>query len=68
MAQKHGFWSFQENRVISFVWTCVKWKFLWFINILKNLHAWEKSGSQAIAKNGSRLMSDFDFWHVDRHE
>ena len=65
---------------------CVKWKFLWFINILQKLHAWEKSGSQVIAKNCSqpmgfqysvffnrqyfinRLISDFDFWHVDRHE
>ena len=35
---------------------CVKWKFLWFINILRKLHAWEKSGSQVIAKNGSRPM------------
>ena len=35
---------------------CVKWKFLWFINILQKLHAWEKSGSQVIAKNGSRPM------------
>ena len=31
----------------------VKWKFLWFINILLKLHAWEKSGCQVIAKNGS---------------
>ena len=34
----------------------VKLKFLWFINILRKLHAWEKSGSQVIAKNGSRPM------------
>ena len=33
---------------------CVKQKFLWFINILGKLCAWEKSGSQVIAKNGSR--------------
>ena len=33
---------------------CVKWKFLWFINILQKLDAWEKSGSQIIAKNGFR--------------
>ena len=32
---------------------CVKWKFLWFINLLQKLHAWEKSGSEVIAKNGS---------------
>ena len=24
---------------------CVKRKFLWFINILQKLHAWERSGS-----------------------
>ena len=35
---------------------CVKQKFLWFINILRKLHAWEKSGSQVIAKNVSWPM------------
>ena len=35
---------------------CVKRKFLRFINILQKLHAWEKSDSQVIAKNGSRPM------------
>ena len=35
---------------------CVKSKYLWFINILQKLHAWEKSGSQVIAKNGSQLV------------
>ena len=35
---------------------CVKWKFLWFINILWKLYAWEKSGSQVIAKNDSQPM------------
>ena len=35
---------------------CVKRKFLSFINILLKLHAWEKSGSQVITKNGSRPM------------
>ena len=35
---------------------CVKQKFLWFVNILQKLHTWEKSGSQVIAKNGSRPM------------
>ena len=34
----------------------VKRKFLWFINILRKFHAWEKSGSQAIAKNVSQPM------------
>ena len=40
--------------VLSGIW--VKLKFLWFINILWKLHAWEKSGSQVIAKNGSWPM------------
>ena len=51
---------------------------------LRKLHAWEKPGSQFTAKNGSRpmrfqyslidnistnrLISHFDFCHVDRHE
>ena len=35
---------------------CVKRKFLWFISILRKLHAWEKSGSQVIAKNCSGPM------------
>ena len=39
---------------------CVKRKFLWFINILQKLHAWEKSGFQVIAKNGSWSMR---FWY-----
>ena len=34
----------------------VKQKFLWFINILQKLHAWEKSGSQVIVENGSWPM------------
>ena len=34
----------------------VKSKFLWFINILRKLHAREKSGAQVIAKNGSPPM------------
>ena len=35
---------------------CFKWKFLWFINILQKLHAWEKSGSQVIVKCASWPM------------
>ena len=35
---------------------CVKWKFLLFINILRKLRAWKKSGSQVVAKNVSRPM------------
>ena len=34
----------------------VKWKFLRFIEILKKLPAWEKSGSQVMTKNGSQPM------------
>ena len=34
----------------------VKREFLWFIDILRKLHAWVKSGSQVIAKNGSWPM------------
>ena len=29
---------------------CVYRKFLWFINILRKLHAWEKSGCQVSQK------------------
>ena len=34
----------------------VKREFLWFIDILRKLHAWVKSGSQVIAKDISRPM------------
>ena len=46
------------KKILSLVLSgiCVKWKFLWFINILQKLHAWEKFSSQVIAKNGSQLM------------
>ena len=57
---------------------CVKRKFLWFINILQKLDALEKSDSQVIAQWDfsilyrpyfiNRLISDFDFWHLERHE
>ena len=57
---------------------CVKPKFLWFINILQKLDALEKSDSQVIAQWDfsilcrpyfiNRLISDFDFWHLERHE
>ena len=33
-------------------------------SILQKLHAWEKSGSQVIAKNGSQPIR----FHVDRHK
>ena len=35
---------------------CVKQKFSWFINILRRLHDWEKSGAQIITRNGSWPM------------
>ena len=43
------------KKITSFVLSriCVKGKFFWFINIVRKLHAWQKSGSQIIAKNGS---------------
>ena len=55
---------------------CVKWKFLWFINVLQKLHTWEKYGSQWLLANKislffncqyftNRLISHFEFWHVD---
>ena len=54
---------------------CVKWKFSWFINILRKLYAWEKMalGNEiSVVFNCQyfiiRLISDFDFWHVDRSE
>ena len=48
---------FKKITSLVFSVVCVKWKFLWFIiNILRKLHAWEKSVSQVIAKNGSRPM------------
>ena len=37
---------------------CLKWKFLWLINILRKLHAWEKSSAQVIAK---MVLSQWDF-------
>ena len=42
------------KKIVSLVLSgiCLKRKFLWFINILQKLRAWEKSGSQVIAKNG----------------
>ena len=54
---KTGFLDFLK-KIASLVLSGIyaKRKFLWFINILRKLHAWEKSGSQVIAKNGSRPM------------
>ena len=50
------FKCFREIMQLVLSGVCVKWKFVWFINILRKLHAWEKSGSQVIAKKGSRPM------------
>ena len=50
------FGLFKKITSLVFSGICVKQKFLWFINILQKLHAWEKSSSQVIAKNGSRPM------------
>ena len=33
---------------------CIKFKFLWFINIVRKLHAWGKSSSQVKAKMALR--------------
>ena len=35
---------------------CVERKCLWFINVLQNLHAGEKSGSQVMTQNDSQPM------------
>ena len=52
---KTGFFGiFQKIASLVLSGICVKRKFFWFVNILGKLHAWEKSGSQVIAKNGSR--------------
>ena len=48
------FGLFKEITSLVLSGICVKWKFLWFINILWKLHAWEKS--QVITKNGSWPM------------
>ena len=50
------FGLFQKIMPLVLSGICVKRKFLWFINILPKLHAWEKSGSQVITKNCSRSM------------
>ena len=68
------------KKIISLVLSriCVKWKFLWFINILQKI--WFSSYSQKFFSANeisvffnrqyftNRLISDFDFWHVDWHE
>ena len=53
---KTGFLNFLRKLSIILSETGVKQKFLWFINILQNRHAWEKFGSQIMAKKGSQPM------------
>ena len=84
MAQKHGFWTFKENHVISFVWNLCKMKVLmvhqhsaktaclgkiWFSSYSQK---WLSANEISVFFNRqyftNRLISDFDFWHVDRHE
>ena len=50
------FGLFKKITSLVFSGICVKQKFLWFINILQKLHAWEKSGSQVTAQSGSWPM------------
>ena len=57
MAPKQGSWTFKRIMLLVLFGICVKLKFLWFINIQGKLHAWEKSGSQVIAKNCSWPMT-----------
>ena len=84
MAQKHGFWIFYENQVISFVWNLCKMKVpmvhqhslktpclgnIWFSSYSQR---WMSANEISVFFDHqyftNRLMSDFDFWHVDRHE
>ena len=56
MAQNRVFGLFKKIMSLILAGICVKRKFLWFINILLKLHAWEKCGSQVIAENDSHPM------------
>ena len=52
--QNSGFGFLKKIKSLAFLsGTGVKRKFLWFINILRKLHGWEKSGSQVMPKNSS---------------
>ena len=48
MAQKQGFWIFKKISLLVLFEICVK--FLWFINILRKVHVWEKPSSKLKAK------------------
>ena len=81
---KTGFLDFKRITLLVLFGICVKLKFLWFINIQQKLHAWEKSVSQIYSQKCfsaneisvffnhqyfiNRLISDFDFRHIDKHE
>ena len=54
--QNRVFGLFKKIKSLVLSRICVQRKFLWFINILQKLHAWEKSVSQVKAKNGSWPM------------
>ena len=53
---KTGFGDFKKIMSLVLSGICLKQNFLWFINVLQKLHAWEKSGSQVVAKNVSWSM------------
>ena len=50
------FGLFKKTASLVLSGICVKSKFLWFINIPRKLHAWEKSSSQVKDKNDSQPM------------
>ena len=56
MVQNRVFGLFKKGMSLILSGIFVKQKFLWFINILRKLNAWGKSGSQVIVKNGSQPM------------
>ena len=51
------FGLFKKIASLVLLGICVKWKFLWFINILQKLHAKEKSGS----KLSKMALGQWDF-------
>ena len=74
IGQKWPKWSKNKvfglfKKIMSLVLSgiCVKWKFLRFINILRKLRN-EISVFFNRQYFTNRLISDFNFWHVDRHE
>ena len=79
MAQKQSFWPFSENHVISFVWNLCKMEVLmvhqdstktaclgkiWFSSYRQKWLAAFFNGQYFT----NRLICDFNFWQVDRHE